>query len=385
MAGPLSGYRIIELGGIGPSPYCGMLLGDLGAEVIRIERASANNDDPSPNNPHMRNRRSIALNMKSPEAVDVILKLLETADACTEGFRPGVAERLGIGPDIALSRNPRLVYGRMTGWGQDGPLAQTPGHDINYVALTGALHAIGPVGGKPVVPLNLLGDFGGGGLFLAFGILAALLESKHSGKGQVIDAAMVDGVSSLMSAFTYYRDIGLFNEETPGASPLGGAAHYYDTYETKDGKYVSIGSLEPQFYNDLMSKLELDQTEFTDAVFRPKLTNDPRWLQLKTVIAEKFLNRTRDEWVELLDNSQVCFAPVLTHSEAPLHPHNKARGAYIEVGSHQQTAPAPRFSRSPADTPRPARKAGEDTIAVLNEMGVSEKELQRLRDTNVLA
>lgn len=378
MTGPLQGFRVIELGGIGPSPYCGMLLGDLGADVIRIGRASEPGDTPIRNDPHSRNRRSIALNLKSPEAIELVLKLLDSADACTEGFRPGVAERLGFGPDVALARNPRLVYGRMTGWGQDGPLAQAPGHDINYVALTGALHAIGPVGGKPVVPLNLLGDFGGGGLFLAFGILAALLEAKQSGKGQVIDAAMVDGVSSLMSAFTFYRAVGLFNDDRPGTAPLAGGAHYYDTYETSDGKYISIGSLEPEFYKALIEELALDPALFGDAVFRPRPEGDPRWPELKAIVAAKFFEKTRDEWCAQLEGGQVCFAPVLTHEEAQHHPHNVARGVYVDVGDHRQNAPAPRFSRTPPSSPRPPRHKGEDSRAVLAELGIDDTAFDRL-------
>jgi alpha-methylacyl-CoA racemase len=354
-----------------------MLLGDLGADVIRIERASSNSDAVR-RNPHMRNRRSIALNLKSPRAGELVLALLGRAHACTEGFRPGVAERLGFGPDAALARNPALVYARMTGWGQTGPLAQTPGHDINYIALTGALHAIGPPGGKPTVPLNLVGDFGGGGLFLAFAILAGLWEAKRSGQGQVIDAAMVDGVASLMSAFGYYRSVGLFNDEGPGANPLGGAAHYYDVYETKDGKYVSIGALEPEFYEELIQLLDLDRALFEDAVCRPSRTNDPRWPMLKAILAEKFRTRTQAEWCASLEGGNVCFAPVLAFSDAPKHPHNVARDAYIDVAGALQNAPAPRFGRTPAAPPRPAPLAGEDSKEILAEIGVSAAEFDEL-------
>lgn len=378
MAGPLHGIRVIELGGIGPSPYCGMLLGDLGADVIRIERASQPAGAPILNDPHSRNRRSVALNLKSPEAVALVLKLLDSADACTEGFRPGVAERLGFGPQVAIARNPRLVYGRMTGWGQDGPLAQAPGHDINYIALTGALHAIGPTGGKPVVPLNLVGDFGGGGLMLAFGIVVALFEAKQSGKGQVIDAAMVDGVSSLMSAFTFYRAAGLFNDPAPGTAPLAGGAHFYDTYETRDGKYVSIGSLEPEFYRALIEELALDPALFGDAMLGPRRDSDPRWPALKAIIADRFREKTRDEWCAQLEGGQVCFAPVLTHDEAPHHPHNVARGVYVDVGGHQQAAPVPRFSCTPADAPRPPGPKGADSREVLAEIGIDADDYDRL-------
>ncbi|MEM8986642.1 MAG: CaiB/BaiF CoA-transferase family protein [Pseudomonadota bacterium] len=383
MSGPLKGFRIVELGGYGPATYCGMLLGDLGADVIRIERASApvSGDDraTSKSDPHMRNRRSIALNLKSPTAIDLTLQLLKTADACTEGFRPGVAERLGLGPEVALARNARLVYGRMTGWGQCGPLAQAPGHDINYIALTGALHAIGSIGGKPAVPLNLVGDFGGGGLFLAFGVLAGLLEAKRSGKGQVIDAAMMDGVSSLMSAFSYYRNIGLHNSEAPGEGALAGAAPFYDVYETKDGKYISIGAMEPKFCKELIDKLELDE-----ATFQSAWADEKSWARLKSILTEKFRTRTRQEWCDLLEGGNTCFAPVLSHSEAPSHAHAIARAAYINVGGQIQNAPAPRFSETPPDPPRPSPNKGEDTKAVLAELGVSDSEFQRFVETNVI-
>ncbi|MEY2756655.1 MAG: hypothetical protein RIR33_433 [Pseudomonadota bacterium] len=377
MTGPLDGLRVVELGGIGPTPYCGMLLGDLGADVIRIERASSSSSAVR-GNPHMRNRRSIALNLRTSRGAEMALRLLERSDACTEGFRPGVAERLGFGPDEALGRNPRLVYGRMTGWGQDGPLAQAPGHDINYVALTGALHAIGPVGGKPTPPLNLLGDFGGGGLFLAFAILAGVLEARRSGRGQVVDMAMVDGVASLMSAFAFYRSVGMFDDERPGANLLGGAAHYYDVYETKDGKYVSVGALEPEFYAAFVQALELDRAVFGDAVFSPARASDPRWPMLKAIVAEKFRTRTQAEWCALLEGSDICFAPVLAFSDAPKHPHNVARNTYVDVGGSLQNAPTPRFVRTPAAPPEVARLAGQDSKDILEEIGVSGAEFDEL-------
>ena len=384
--GPLAGVRVIELGGIGPGPYACMLLADLGAEVIRVERASTPFSMSMINNPHLRNRRSIALNFKSPEAVEIVLKLFETADASTEGFRPGVAERLGLGPEIALKRNPKLVYGRMTGWGQDGPLAQAPGHDINYIALTGALHAIGPTGGKPVPPLNLVGDFGGGSLFLAFGIVSAILNARQTGQGQVVDAAMVDGATSLMSAYLTYREMGIMDNGLAGTSALGGAAHYYDTYETKDGKYVSIGAIEPQFYRDLIDRLDLDEDVFgkAGAKIHPGAKHDPRWPELKAILADKFKTKTRDEWTAALQDSDICFAPVLTLSEAQTHPHNTARNAYIPVGDHMQNAPAPRFSATPAAAPVPAGKAGEDNRAVLAELGISDAEFDALKDKGVV-
>lgn len=384
--GPLDGVRVIELGGIGPGPYACMLLADLGAEVIKVERASTPYSMSMINNPHLRNRRSIALNFKSPEAVEIVLKLFETADASTEGFRPGVAERLGFGPEIALKRNPKLVYGRMTGWGQDGPLAQAPGHDINYIALTGALHAIGPKDGKPVPPLNLVGDFGGGSLFLAFGIVSAILHARETGQGQVVDAAMVDGATSLMSAYLTYKNMGIMDDGGPGTSALGGAAHYYDTYETQDGKFISIGAIEPQFYRDLIERLDLDEELFgkAGAAFRPGGQADTRWPELKAVLAQKFKTKSRDEWTDLLQDSQICFAPVLTLDEAPDHPHNQARAVYIPVGDHMQNAPAPRFSATPAAAPVPAGKAGEDTEMVLKEIGIDGAEFQALKDKGVV-
>jgi len=384
MAGPLTGIRVIEIGGIGPSPYCGMLLGDLGAEVIRIERASVAAGAPRRNNPHMRNRRSIALNLKSPRAIDLVLRLLDGADACTEGFRPGVAERLGFGPDTVLARNPRLVYGRMTGWGQTGPLSQVPGHDINYIALAGALHSIGRAGSPPSPPLNLLGDFAGGGLFLAFGLVAALLEAGRSGKGQVVDAAMLDGVASLMSAYSYYREIGLHSDEAPGTGPFGGAAHFYGCYETKDGKFVSIGALEPEFYQEFLDKLEFDPAAFASAAFAPRPANDPRWGELREQVQAKFRTRTRAEWCELLEGSGACFAPVLPHSEAPFHPHAMARGVYVDVDGSLQAAPTPKFSGTPAAVPQPLRRPGEDTRSVLAELGVSDAEFEELRAAEVV-
>jgi alpha-methylacyl-CoA racemase len=384
MAGPLAGIRVIEMGGIGPAPYCGMLLGDLGAEVIRIERVSDRGTAPLRNDPHLRNRRSVALNLKAPEAVELILRLFETADACTEGFRPGVAERLGFGPEVALARNPRLVYGRMTGWGQDGPLAQAPGHDINYIALTGALHAIGPTGGKPVPPMNLLGDFGGGGLFLAFGLLAAMMEARRSGQGQVVDAAMVDGVASIASALTFYREAGIMPDDGPGTSALGGAAPYYDVYETSDGQYVSIGSLEPEFYEALVDALELDRDMFGAAAFAPGREDRGCWPALKAIVAERFRTRTRDEWCARLEGGDVCFAPVLRLDEAPVHPHNRARSAYVDVGGYRQNAPAPRFSRTSADPPRAKPRAGADTAAVLAELGIDPGEIARLAARGII-
>ena len=384
--GPLSGIRVIEIGGIGPGPFCGMLLADLGADVIRVERA-ADDGWPVARDPHRRNRRSLALNLRQPQAVQTLLRLIERSDACFEGFRPGVAERLGFGPDVCLARNPRLVFGRMTGWGQEGPLAQAAGHDINYIALTGALHAVGTAGGKPVPPLNMLGDFGGGGLLLAFGMLAALLEARSSGRGQVVDAAMVDGAAALVSACLAYRENGIFDSEDPGQSLLGGAAHFYDSYETSDGKYVAIASIEPPFYEQLIERLGLDRERFGPAMaeFRSGAGDPAQWKALKAELAQVFRQKTRDEWCALLEGTDACFAPVLKLSEAPDHPHAQARQAYVDVGGRRQCAPAPRFSRTPAAAPRPPRSPGQDTDEVLRECGLSQAEIEGLRELGALA
>lgn len=385
MSGPLTGIKVIELGGIGPSPYCGMLLGDLGADVIRIERASQVASNGQPVSVHLRNRRSVALNLRSQEGRDIVMRLLDGADACTEGFRPGVTERLGLGPDQVLKRNPALVYGRMTGWGQDGPLAQAAGHDINYVALTGALHAIGPTGGQPVAPMNVLGDFAGGGLFLAFGLLAAILNARESGVGQVVDMAMIDGVSSLVSTFSFYRKIGMFPDDGPGTSQLSGAAHYYGVYETADGKFISIGSLEPQFYAELIERAGLDKATFDGAGFAPGREDRAQWPLLKAELARVFAGKTRDQWCEILEGSDVCFAPVLGLSEAGEHPHHKARGTYVDVEGELQNAPVPRFSRTVPEPPRPGQAMGSDTRAVLGEIGIDEDEFARLQSAGVIA
>ena len=375
--GPLTGVRVLEVAAIGPSPMTGMILADMGADVIRVERASQ--DTPmTRTDPSYRGKRSIALDLKSPEGIETFLRLVETADVLTEGFRPGVMERLGIGPDECRARNPRLVYGRMTGWGQDGPLAQAAGHDINYIALTGVLHAIGNAGEPPVPPLNLIGDMGGGGMLLALGIVAALYESKASGQGQVVDAAMTDGSALLMWMFHGFSAMGLHNAEQRGANILDGGAHFYGCYETADGKYVSIGSIEPQFYAQLIELAELDPETF-------KQQMDPqRWPVLKTVLAEVFRQKTRDEWCELLEGTDVCFAPVLSLREAPTHPHNVARRTYVEVDGLTQPAPAPRFDRTPSEVRHGNRPLGSDTEAVLAEAGFGEAEIDALRESGCL-
>jgi alpha-methylacyl-CoA racemase len=373
--GPLSGLKVVELEGLGPAPFCGMLLADLGAEVVSVARKSV--PRPRPAAISERGKRTIALNLKSPEAVEVVLRLCAGADVLIEGFRPGVMERLGLGPDACLARNPRLVYGRMTGWGQDGPLAQVAGHDINYISLSGALHAIGRAGERPVPPLNLVGDFGGGGMFLAFGIMAAVFESQRSNRGQVVDVSMVEGSAALMHMMHSLLAQGRWTDQR-GTNMLDGATHFYDTYETSDGKYVSIGSIEPQFYQLLIELCGLDPQEFAPQ-FDPA-----RWPALKRRLAEVIKTRTRDEWCRIMEGTDVCFAPILSMSEAPQHPHNRARGSFIEVAGVMQAAPTPRFDRTPADVPTAPHPVGSDTAAVLREAGYSEPEIAALGERGVL-
>ena len=374
--GPLSGFRIVELAGIGPGPFCGMMLADMGAEVIRVERLSGATS--APKDVLQRNRKSIALDLKSPEGVEAVLRLVESADALFEGFRPGVTERLGLGPDVCLERNPKLVYGRMTGWGQEGPMAQAAGHDINYIGLAGALHAIGRAGERPVPPLNLVGDFGGGGMLLAFGLVCGLLESQKSGAGQVVDAAMVDGTASLMAMFFSMAAGGSFSDQR-GTNLLDGGAHFYDTYETKDGKAICIGSIEPQFYALLIEKAELDPEKY-----RPQM--DPsQWPALKEDLTQVFLGKTQAEWCEIMEGTDVCFAPVLSIFEAPDHPHHKARNSFLEVDGVMQQAPAPRFSRSTTQVSHGARIPGQDTESVLSDAGFDANEISKLKAGGVIA
>ncbi len=369
--GPLDGYRVLEIAGIGPGPFCAMMLADHGAEVLRVDRLSAaGRGDAS--NVLNRGRRSIAVDLKQPEGVELVLELVESADALIEGFRPGVMERLGLGPDVCAERNPRLVYGRMTGWGQDGTIAHAAGHDLNYIALSGSLHAIGPQGGKPVPPLNLVGDFGGGGMMLAFGVVCALLEAKASGKGQVVDAAMTDGSAVLTAAIWGLAGTGFWTDER-GANLLDGGAHFYDTYETLDGKWVSIGSIEPQFYALLREKAGLEHDDEFDHQMDRK-----HWPSLKAKLAEVIRGRTRDEWCELMEGSDVCFAPVLNFEEAANHPHNKARETFVEVDGITQPAPAPRYSRSTVAIGSPPPRAGEHTQEALRDWGLSAKRLEAL-------
>jgi len=377
--GPLKGYKIIEIAGIGPGPFACMMLADMGADVIRLERPTgAKGVDSLPANVLNRGRPSVGVDLKHPDAVELILGLVERADALIEPFRPGVAERLGFGPDACLARNPRLVYGRMTGWGQEGPLAKAAGHDINYIALTGALHAIGREGQPPVPPLNLVGDFGGGGMLLAFGMVCGLLEAQRSGRGQVVDAAMVDGSALLFGAIFGLHAAGVW-KDMRGVNLLDTGAPFYDVYRTSDGKYVAIGSLEPQFYALLLEKAGVA----ADGL--PHQHDRAWWPELRKRLTSAFLTKTRDEWCRIMEGSDVCFAPVLSMVEAPAHPHNQARSTFIEVSGVTQPAPAPRFSRSKATVQRPPAKRGEHTDEALRDWGFAEADLAALRRAGAIA
>lgn len=384
--GPLAGLKIIEVTGLGAAPYCGMMLADMGAEVIRIDRATAPKDAPQRSDPLIRGRRSLALNLKSTAGVEALLQLVEQADALFEGFRPGVAERLGFGPDACLKRNPGLVFGRLTGWGQEGPLAHAAGHDINYIALSGALHSIGRYGEKPVAPLNLVGDFGGGGLLLAFGMVCALLEAGRSGKGQVVDAAMLDGATSLMSMFFGFAANGWFDSAT-GSHLLGTAAPFYDTYETADGKFISLGSLEPQFFAHLLEMAGLDPERFTAAGFQGvgKTMDVSAWPELRARLEAVFLEKTREQWCHIMEGTDVCFSPVLELSETFRHPHNAARETTIKIDDVRQPAPAPRFSRTRPDRPKAGSAPGADSDAILSAWGFSDTAIAALRKNGGIA
>lgn len=370
--GPLNGYTVLELAGIGPAPMGGMILADMGAEVIRIDRAGI------PPEMHMkdvstRGKKSVALNLKDPAGVETLLRMVENADVIIDPFRPGVCEKLGIGPEVCLQRNSRIIFARMTGWGQEGPLAQAAGHDINYISITGALFAMGRKGEKPVAPLNLVGDMGGGGMLLVNGVLAALLETANSGKGQVIDAAMVDGAAQLMWMFHSFEAAGLWDATQRESNLLDGGAFFYDAYECADGEYISIGSIEPQFYALLREKAELPEDDFAEQ------NNPALWPQQKQKIAEIFLQKTQAQWCELMEGSDVCFAPVLNLVDAAKHPANVARNTYIEVDGVTQPAPAPRFSRTPSQVQNSGSGLGADTRSVLADMGFAEQELDALK------
>jgi alpha-methylacyl-CoA racemase len=381
--GPLAGTKIIELAGLGPAPFAAMLLSDLGADVVTVHRpqppgATRDALGEMTAAAMARGRRSIAVDLKNPAGIELVLDLLSSAEGLIEGFRPGVMERLGLGPEPCLERNPRLVYGRMTGWGQEGPLAAAAGHDVNYIAVAGVLHHVGRPDGPPVVPLNLIGDFGGGGLLLAFGMVAGMLEAQRSGAGQVVDAAMVDGSALLMTMMYEMAGRGLWNHERASNMNDGGA-HFYQVYETADRKYVSIAAMEPKFYATLLRLVGLSDADLPDQWDRSA------WPVLQDRFAELFRTRTRDEWVALLEGTDACFAPVLSMTEAPDHPHNRARSAFVEVDGISQPAPAPRFSRTPAAVTRGAARPGEQTVELLREAGLSDERVAALLDGGVVA
>jgi alpha-methylacyl-CoA racemase len=378
--GPLQGIKVIEIAGIGPGPFAAMALADLGADVIRVDRAGSVPASP-PEAPSLdllnRGRRSVGVDLKSPEGVATVLRLVESADVLIEGFRPGVAERLGIGPDDCHAVNPRLIYGRMTGWGQDGPYASMAGHDINYIALAGVLGSIGRAGEKPVPPINLIGDFGGGGMLMALGVCAALVETARSGQGQVIDAAMTDGAALLATMVHSFNAMGVWGER--GTNMLDTGAPFYDVYECSDGEYVSIGSIEPQFYAELMRITGLGDTEL------PPQHSRAEWPAMKEKFAAAFATKTRDEWCELMEGTDVCFAPVLSMDEAVAHPHNAQRQTFVEVAGVAQPAPAPRFSRTPGEIAGPPPHAGQHSDDVLRDAGFGDDEIAALRASGAIA
>jgi alpha-methylacyl-CoA racemase len=388
--GPLDGVKILEVAALGPAPFAAMMLSDLGAEVLRIDRATGTDSsrfdlssrgegsDAPPLDFLSRGRRSVGVDLKSPEGVELLLKLVEAADVIIEGFRPGVMERLGAGPEVCLARNPRIIFGRMTGWGQEGPLASAAGHDINYIALAGALEPIGRRGEKPVPPLNLVGDFGGGGMLLAYGIACALFERTRSGEGQVVDAAMVDGAASLMTFFHGAQQSGWWNPER-GTNLLDGGAHFYDTYETSDGKYISIGAIESKFYAELIAKLGLEAEEPGGQMDRS------RWGEQNERFTALFKTKTREEWCEILEGTDACFAPVLSITEASEHPHLRERGTFVEVAGAVQPGPAPRFSRTPCRISGPPPHVGQHTNEALADWGIPAEEIARLRGSKVIA
>ncbi|MBQ0720027.1 MAG: CoA transferase [Gammaproteobacteria bacterium] len=381
MSGPLTGLKVIELAGIGPAPMAAMMLSDMGAEVIRVDRLTASGlGIPMPKKFNFlgRGRKSIAVDLKNPEGISALLELIDQADIVIEGFRPGVMERLGMGPDVCLERNPKLVYGRVTGWGQEGPLSKSAGHDLNYIALSGALHAIGRSNDEPPTPpLNLVGDFGGGTMFIVVGILAALHEVKNSGKGQVVDAGMVDGALSLMTSI-YGMHAGGGQSDERASNILDSGAHFYNTYETRDGKYVSIGSIETKFYAMLLDKLGLDPDSLPPQMERES------WPAMKEKFKEIFLTKTRDEWCALMENTDICFAPVLTLAEAPDYAHNKERGSFVEVEGVMHPAPAPRFSATPSSIKSGTSATGVHTDEVLADWGISAEKVAALKASGAI-
>ena len=366
--GPLHGVKVVEIASIGPGPFAAMMLADMGADVIRLERAGAAAGLGSGSWNYMhRGRPSVSCDLKDPAGRDLALRLCESADALIEGFRPGVMERLGLGPDDVAERNPKLVYGRMTGYGQEGPMSAIAGHDINYVSLSGALGAIAREGERPLVPLNLVGDFGGGGMVLALGVLAAVIEARESGEGQVVDASMVEGASVMMTLMHAMRGIGMWNDRA-GTNLLDSGAHFYEVYECSDGGHIAVGAIEPQFYSALLGLMELDPEEF------PQM-DQSRWPEFKQRFAEIFLTKTRDQWAAILEPAEACATPVLGMEEAPEHPHNVARGSFVEVGGKLQPGPAPRFSRTPSSVPEPPPEPGADTESALAAWGFDADEI----------
>ena len=380
MSGPLEGIRIIELAGLGPAPFAGMMLSDAGADIIRVDRADRASYPPR-EEPHVdlmnRGRRSIAVDLKHQEGVELVLRLVEVADGLMEGFRPGVSERLGLGPDVCLARNQKLVYGRMTGYGQDGPMAQAAGHDIDYIALSGALEAIGRAGERPVPPLNLVGDFGGGGMLLAYGMVAAILGARTTGKGQVVDAAMVDGAASLMTMTYTLRSAGIW-QDARGTNLLDTGAHFYEVYETSDAKFMGVGAIEPQFYAELMRLLGLGDEDPSTQMDRTT------WPAMKERFAAIFATRTRDEWEVVFAGTDACVAPVLSATEAPDHPHNRERGTFTEVAGVVQPAPSPRFVSTPGSIRRPPPNPGQHGDEALADWGLSGDEVAGLRESGAI-
>ena len=379
MSGPLSGLKVIELAGLGPAPFCGMILADLGAQVTRVDRMRPAGAGAGQEKDFLgRGRRSIMVDLKNPKGPGLVRELTASADVLLEGFRPGVMERLGLGPAELLSAVPTLIYGRMTGWGQSGPLALAAGHDINYIAVAGALEPVGRAGGPPVPPLALVGDFGGGGMLLALGVCAALVERSVSGKGQVVDAASVDGASLLMTVVHSFRADGTWSDER-GTNLFDSGAPFYDVYQAADGTFVSVGAIEPKFYDELIDALGLDRDRMYPQHDRAQ------WRARKELIAQVIKTRTRAQWAELMAGRDACFAPVLAPGEAPAHPHNRERGSFVEVGGDLQPAPAPRFSRTPAAVPSPAPRPGEHTDAVLRSCGIAAHRVESLREAGVVA